>query len=79
MKHVLGVAVALLAILTWTFAGTIIELETYRSANAEGLCHVAAADYAADAGARQERERCLTAAKSSTGAIGHLLHALHLQ
>jgi hypothetical protein len=79
MKHVLGVLVALLAILTWTFAGTIVELESYRSANAGGLCHVAAVDYAADAGARQAREQCLAAAKTSTGAIGHLLHALHIQ
>lgn len=76
MKHLLAVLVALLAILSWTFAGTIVELETYRSANAQGLCHVADVNYGADAGARAQRERCLAATHTGTGYTRHLLNAL---
>lgn len=76
MKHVLAVLVALLAILTWTFAGTIVELESYRATNAQGLCHVPGTDYAADTAARQQREQCLTATRTGTGAVRHLLNAL---
>jgi hypothetical protein len=76
MKHLLAVLVALLAILSWTFAGTIVELESYRAANAQGLCHVAGTDYAADAAARQARDQCLIATQSQTGPVRHLLNAL---
>jgi hypothetical protein len=78
MKHVLGVAAALLAILAWTFGNTIVELESYREANARGLCHVAAADYAGDAQARLQREQCLAGAGSDTGAVQRLLRALRI-
>lgn len=78
MKHVLGVAAALMAILTWTFGNTIVELEAYREANAKGLCHVAAADYAGDAEARRRRDQCLATATSDTSAIRRLLHALRV-
>ncbi|RAI37768.1 hypothetical protein [Rhodoplanes roseus] len=79
MKHLLAVLLGLLAILTWTFGGTVIELESYREANSQGLCHVVGVDYSADGQARQVREQCLAAAKSSTGPFGHILHALHLR
>lgn len=76
MKHLLAVLAALLAILSWTFAGTIVELETYRSANAQGLCHIANVDYSGDAGARTQRERCLAATHTGTSYVQHLLNAL---
>ncbi len=72
----IGIVAALLAILLWTFANTIVELESYRAANSAGLCHVAGIDYAADAQARIVRDQCLAGATTQTSPIRHLLHAL---
>jgi hypothetical protein len=74
----IGIVAALLAILLWTFANTIVELESYRAANSAGLCHVAGIDYATDAPARIQRDQCLAGATTQTSPIRHLLHALRI-
>ncbi len=76
MARTLGLLAALLAILLWTFGGTIIELENYRNANSMGLCDEASADYANDPQARMRRDQCLAGTSTRTNGIWHLGYAL---
>lgn len=78
MARALGLLAALLAILLWTFAGTIIQLENYHYANSQGLCDVASANYATDAQARAQRDDCLFNTNTRPSAVTHLLYALRI-
>lgn len=78
MTRSLGLLAALLAILLWTFAGTIIELENYRYANSQGLCDVASVNYATDAQARVQRDQCLSKTQTRPNPLSHLLYALRI-
>jgi hypothetical protein len=78
MTRMLGLLAALLAILLWTFGGTIIQLENYRYANSQGLCDDASVNYATDAQARAQRDQCLFKTSTRPNPVSHLLYALRI-